>query len=640
MMAAWAVLALAVPATRAGASPPPLDAYGELPAVEDMAISPSGKIASLIHLAGARRVVATNPEGKLLINAPVGDSKVRGIQWADDDLLLVTNSATVSLGPNFTASKYELRGTIIISTKQGSSQLLFSRTPTIANTTRGSYGIRRIDNATVGYFGGLALDVGIGGTYFRHGRATLYAVDLASNKPRRVANPPAEKHYSDWLVDASGEVAVTLDIAETDGDWRIRNSQGREIMRGRDPTGDVSLVSFGKDGSTIIYGIDDEAGDRRWFEIPLAGGTPSEFLAGTPVERTYIDRATDRIIGYRERGDKPKTVMYDPTVHSAVTAIFNAFAGRNPRLIDWTPDFSKVLVRTGGNRDSGTWYLVNLATRRADPIANERLNILEDDVGPVSKVDYSAADGLEMDGILTLPPGREAKNLPVIVLPHGGPSSHDEIGFDWWAQAFASHGYAVFQPNFRGSTNRNDAFRRAGYGQWGRKMQTDITDGLAELVKRGLVDPKRACIVGASYGGYAALAGVTLQQGYYRCAVSVAGVSDIGRMYQTDLDESGRSRMTGRALREELGDPRSYGEISPRRFAARADAPIMLIHGKDDTVVPFNQSDAMADALKDAGKPYELVVLKAEDHWLSRSETRKQMLNAVVGFVEKHNPAH
>jgi dipeptidyl aminopeptidase/acylaminoacyl peptidase len=298
-----------------------------------------------------------------------------------------------------------------------------------------------------------------------------------------------------------------------------------------------------------------------------------------------------------------------------------------------------VLVQTSGNRDSGSWYLVDVAQLRANGVAVERLAIEPEQVGPISRVSYTAADGLELDGILTLPPGREAKNLPLIMFPHGGPGSYDSVTFDWWAQAFASRGYAVFQPNFRGSTNRDEAFQRAGYGQWGRKMQSDISDGLAELARQGIVDPKRACIVGASYGGYAALAGVTLQQGLYRCAVAVAGVSDVSMMFNTDNRESGQDRMVRRSLLEELGPRSGFDAVSPRRFAAQADAPILLIHGRDDTVVPFEQSTKMADALKDAGKPYRLVELREEDHWLSRSTTRMQMLEETMAFVQEHNPA-
>lgn len=409
-------LALAVlPAIAVAAPPaaPPLDAYGDLPAVEEIAISPSGEgLATVAQFKGERRLMVVDGSGALRANASVGDAKLRGLDWVGEDVVLVTNSATSSLGPMFTASKYEFRGTIIVPLNGEKSQLVFSRSRSIGTTTQGRYGIRNIDGTWKGYFGGIALDVSLGGeTHWRHGRPTLYA------------------------------------------------------------------------------------------------------------------------------------------------------------------------------------------------------------------------------------PGREAKDLPVILLPHGGPSAHDEPVFDWWAQTFASRGYAVFQPNFRGSTNRSDAFRRAGYGQWGRKMQTDLSDGLAELARRGIADPKRACIVGASYGGYAALAGVTLQQGLYRCAVSVAGVADVELMYNTDVYESGNSKMTWKSLREALGDPKTYDAISPRRFAAKADAPVLLIHGKDDTVVPFKQSQVMADALKDAGKPYEMVVLKHEDHWLSRGETRKEMLSATMRFVQKYNPA-
>jgi dipeptidyl aminopeptidase/acylaminoacyl peptidase len=253
-------------------------------------------------------------------------------------------------------------------------------------------------------------------------------------------------------------------------------------------------------------------------------------------------------------------------------------------------------------------------------------------------VGYAAADGLKMEGVLTLPPGRPAKALPAVILPHGGPRYHDTVGFDWIAQAFASRGYAVFQPNFRGSTGYGDEFERAGNGEWGRKMQTDISDGLAELVRQGLVDPKRVCIVGASYGGYAALAGVTLQHGLYRCAVAIAGISDVYRMVNDEVEESNSDPMLIRNLKQELGQGRDLKAVSPVRFADKVDVPVLLIHGKDDTVVHFSQSTAMAEALRHAGKPVEFVTLTAEDHWLSKGETRLQMLQSSVDFVMRNNP--
>jgi dipeptidyl aminopeptidase/acylaminoacyl peptidase len=183
----------------------------------------------------------------------------------------------------------------------------------------------------------------------------------------------------------------------------------------------------------------------------------------------------------------------------------------------------------------------------------------------------------------------------------------------------------------------------AGYGEWGRKMQTDLSDGVRSLVAQGVVDPRRVCIVGASYGGYAALAGPTLDPGVYRCAASVAGVSDLRRMiaYAAVRGERGDNatvRYWNRFMGGDGPDDRSLDARSPARMADRADAPILLIHGRDDTVVPLDQSRAMADALRSAGKPYQFVELGGEDHWLSRAETRQRMLREVVGFLETHNP--
>jgi dipeptidyl aminopeptidase/acylaminoacyl peptidase len=334
----------------------------------------------------------------------------------------------------------------------------------------------------------------------------------------------------------------------------------------------------------------------------------------------------------------PLPVLFDPAFEAKLRKVYRAFPGLRVEIQDFTADIGKVLVRTSGNADPGTWFKVDLANHKADPVGDERPRIASEQAGPISTIAYKAADGTDLRGVLTLPPGRAAKNLPVIMLPHGGPTSRDFAQFDWWAQALASRGYAVFQPNFRGSTDRDYAFIRAGYGQWGRKMQTDISDGLAELAKQGVVDPKRACIVGGSYGGYAALAGVTLQHGLYRCAVALAPVSDISEMYYTDIEESGDDALTKRMHKLELGDPATFAAVSPRRHAKDADAPILLIHGKDDTVVPFRQSQRMVDALKDAHKPVEFMVMQKEDHWLSRGETRRQMLEACVKFVTANNP--
>jgi dipeptidyl aminopeptidase/acylaminoacyl peptidase len=202
----------------------------------------------------------------------------------------------------------------------------------------------------------------------------------------------------------------------------------------------------------------------------------------------------------------------------------------------------------------------------------------------------------------------------------------------------------VFQPNYRGSGGHGAAFRDAGFGEFGRKMLSDISDGLDALAKEGVVDRHRACIVGFSYGGYAAMAGVTVQQGLYRCAVAGSGLSDLPLMLDWVERRYGAPSASLTFWREAMG-PTVPGapplkSISPISYAARADAPILLIHGQDDSVVPLEQSAIMYSALKSAGKPVEFIQTKSEDHWLSREDTRIATLKAAVAFVEKYDPVN
>lgn len=635
------ILAAPVVALAAPPEPPPLEAYGDLPAVEEFRLAPNGRgIATVSRINDQRQLIVVDASGNIRVRAGVGEAKVRDLYWVGSDRVVLVTSNTENLGFGFTTDKLETFGAIIVPIDGSKPEMVFKGKGSIANAIFSRYGTRQIDGRWYGYYGGVEFKRGgrgAGDFQFDHGRPALFQVDLKKNRPRKVAKAASEGHRKRWLVDGNGNVAATLDVSSSSGKWTIENANGHVIASGIDATGDIWFVCLNSNGTGAIYGIEDQEGIIRWFDVPLAGGEPSEILADVDVERTYIDPRNGRLLGYLD-GDTLRPVLRDPAQQQVLEKVYKAFRNYHVTIVNWTPDFSHVLALISGTGESGTYYLVDMAALKADPVGYERPAIGLDKVGPVSTVEYEASDGLDMDGILTLPPGREPKNLPVIMLPHGGPHAQDRQRFDWWAQAFASRGYAVFQPNFRGSTNRDDAFRRAGYGQWGRKMQTDISDGLAELVKRGIADPKRACIMGASYGGYAALAGVTLQQGLYRCSVAVAPVSDLNAMYSEDYRESGRNKMLRRNLDESLGDRSRFDEVSPRKHAENADAPVLLIHGKDDTVVPFSHSAKMADALKDASKPYKIVTLKHEDHWLSSSDTRIQMLEESMRFILKHNP--
>jgi dipeptidyl aminopeptidase/acylaminoacyl peptidase len=294
-----------------------------------------------------------------------------------------------------------------------------------------------------------------------------------------------------------------------------------------------------------------------------------------------------------------------------------------------------------GARSGYAYFVADFAERLTTPVGQVYAGI--DAIAEVRRITYAAADGLEIPAYLTLPPGRPPRDLPVVVLPHGGPVARDSSRFDWWSQALAAQGYAVLQPNFRGS-NLGRAWVERGFGEWGRKMQSDVSDGLRYLARLGIVDPKRASIVGASYGGYVALAGVALEPGVYRCAVAVAGVSDPRNFLRwvnarTLLGEQSSLRFWDRFLGVSSADDPRLNDISPLRHAAAVSVPVLLIHGRDDTVVPYEQSTDMAKALTRAGRPVEFVALAKEDHWLSRSATRLQMLKASVEFLARCNPA-
>lgn len=624
--------------------PLPLEEYGKLPDVERVAMSPSGdRIAVLTTMNGKRVLLAIEDQSKALTAIELADQKIRSVRWIGEDRLLMVSSQTESLGYGFTTDKAELfYAEVIAIDPSEEAGVVFGNSAQHPDVIIGNYGVRQIDGTYYGFFGGIELQRGragrIAGYQLDHARPYLFRVNLENMDIKKVSNAAPEGYGSDWLIDAQGDIAFKLSVNYSTGAWEIRSKNGDKIIEGQQPRAGINLVGLGYAGDTLIY-VERGEDASDWYEVGQTGGKPKPLFGGDEFESLFFDR-NGHLMGYTIGTDEnERHVFADQDYQKKMEDVRKAFSAFETSLAGWANNLDDMIVRTSGNGDSGTYYAVDLASGKANAIAYQRMAITPDHVGKISTFKYTARDGMEMDGILTLPPGREPEDLPVILFPHGGPQSADTPAFDWWAQAFASRGYAVFQPNFRGSTNRDVTFQRAGYGEWGRKMQTDKTDGLKALAETGMVDPERACIIGGSYGGYAALAGVTVQQGLFRCAVAFAPVSDIRDMYNEDVRTSGRNRTTRVALREQLGDPSLWDAVSPQKLADRADAPILLIHGRDDVVVPYHHSTRMADKLKDAGKPYRLVTLDGEDHWLSLSETRQRMLSEAVAFVEQHNPA-
>jgi dipeptidyl aminopeptidase/acylaminoacyl peptidase len=389
-------------------------------------------------------------------------------------------------------------------------------------------------------------------------------------------------------------------------------------------------------GDTLVIERADD-GIPHFSTLPLTGGTPTPIAAMDGGSALFDD--TRAVIGAEvDTSSGIRYSFFDPAKQKLWDAIARAFPGEFVRLASWTQDWSKLILRVEGPKSGAAFFLLDTKTRHADWLADEYTGILPENVAEVRAIHYAASDGLDIPAYLTLPRGVQPKGLPLVVLVHGGPQDHDRPGFDWWSQALASLGYAVLQPEFRGSSGVTPGFTAAGFGQWGRKMQTDLSDGVSYLSASGIVDPKRVCIAGASYGGYAAMAGVTLQAGIYRCAISVAGLSDLHRhLVDTGIETWGDDNIVRRYWLRFLGatgesDP-LINQLSPVRHLDRLTVPLLLVHGTFDSVVQPSQSKEMFEAATKAGKQVSFVSLQGEDHNLARSATRLQMLQAMADFL-------
>jgi len=632
LAAVTAALFLLGPSARAA----PLEAYGRLPSTEQVAISPNGQLLALVTTDGDKRVIIVQRVAdRATVRAfAVGATKVREINWAGPDHLLLTTSATLSTPMQLTAAWQEWYFGLDINVKTGLQRQLLQGVPNSLNTLSQFPTPRVIDGKPYAF---------VEGTLFEDntGRLALFRVDLETGKTTLAA---AKTHDTiDWLVDANGEPLAEADFDAPGSLWTLKINHGGHWFAAKSMTTGIShpeILGLGRDGRAILLS-DSQGDDLVVRELdPDAQDWSAPIEVQQDIDLIFAPSAGGLIGAHALVGDEDHYTFYAPADQVFWNALAKAYPGQRVTYVSASADRTQIVVLVDSPTEGPAYALVDRATHRATWIATAYDAVKVGDVSPVQPVSYKAKDGLALTGYLTLPTGKPPKNLPLIVFPHGGPAVRDTLGFDWWAQAMASRGYAVLQVNYRGSNGFGRAFLSAGFGEWGRKMQTDLSDGVRHLAAQGTIDPKRVCIVGASYGGYAALAGATLDPGVYRCAVDVSGISDMRRFVawsKTQSDVSSQRYWDRFVGADGPTDPRLVA-ISPAAHAADADAPILLIHGKDDTVVPFEQSLIMADALKKAGKPYEFVVLNNEDHWLSRGETRLEMLEATMAFVEKNNP--
>jgi dipeptidyl aminopeptidase/acylaminoacyl peptidase len=470
----------------------------------------------------------------------------------------------------------------------------------------------------------------------------VYEADVSTGRTRRVVNP--HDGVLAWYADSQGHVRMGYGYDDANGAARLlyrAGGEGRFQTIARADTRREERVPipvmFLPDSSRAIA-ISDRDGFDAAYEMSLpdlALGRRLFGVEGYDLEGVVATPAGDRISGYSYTTTRATVAWRDLHMRQAQANLDATFGDGRAYIVSWSRDRSRLLAHVAGASQAGAYYLMNVSTNSTSRIAWLNDALRDEELAPVRTVRYPARDGVEIEAVLTLPPGREARGLPVVVMPHGGPSARDDENWDWMTQFLADRGYAVVQPNYRGSSGYGTRFAELGRGEWGRKMQDDVDDAVAWLAQQGIADRDRACIVGSSYGGYAALWAAQRAPQIYRCAVSYAGVSDLAALARYD-----RNFLNSRGRRQWLSaQAPDFREVSPLHHAARFTIPVLLMHGDRDVIVPVSESRRMAARLRDAGRPHRYVEQRGGDHHFSRRDDRLQFLRELEAFLDQNNPS-
>ncbi|MET3711281.1 acetyl esterase/lipase [Sphingomonas trueperi] len=399
------------------------------------------------------------------------------------------------------------------------------------------------------------------------------------------------------------------------------------------PTGEQGFNPYAVDrDANLVYGFDNEGGRSALYSVTLDGTLTRKLVLANPlvdVDGLVRIGRYRRVVGASYATDRRVTEFFDPELKKLQASLAKALPGK-PLItfLDSSADESKLLLFAGGDSDAGTYYVYDKKTRRLGEVLASRPQLAGEKLASVQPITFPAADGTPIPGYLTLPAGSDGKNLPAIVMPHGGPGARDEWGFDWLAQFFAARGFAVLQPNYRGSTGYGDAwYQKNGFQSW-RTAIGDVNDGGRWLLKQGIAAPGKLAIVGWSYGGYAALQTSVLDPDLFKAIVGIAPVTDL------EAVRTEASGYTNYALVDAfIGHGPHVREGSPAQNVDRIKAPVLLFHGDQDLNVGVGESRMMASRLRGAGKQVEYVEFKGLDHQLEDDVVRAQMLDKSDAFL-------
>lgn len=380
------------------------------------------------------------------------------------------------------------------------------------------------------------------------------------------------------------------------------------------------------------YALKKTNGRQALYRVALDGSLRQDLVFAHPqvdVDGLVRIGRSRRPVGATFATEKREAVYFDPQLKSLAASLAKSLPNLPlVHFVDSSVDESRLLIWAGSDTDPGRYFLFDRPSRKLSEIMLARPQLEGVTLAPMKPVSYRAADGTMVPAYLTLPAKGPQKGLPTIVMPHGGPSARDEWGFDWIVQYFANRGFAVLQPNFRGSSGYGDSwYRNNGFQSW-RAAIGDVNDAGRWLVAEGIADPAKLAAFGWSYGGYAALQSAAVDPGLYKAVVAVAPVTDLAL-----LKEETRNLARHAITAQFIGEGPHVREGSPAHNAARISAPVLMFHGDHDGNVGLAQSRRMADRLRSAGKKVELVVYPKLDHQIDDSRARADMLRKSDAFL-------
>jgi len=643
ILAAAIMLSLNAPAAIAD----DVDLYAQQPLMVGASLSPDGtQVAFLSSMKGRYHVIIERfkPDFSRYVLYPGDELEFDWVRWANDDRLVVSSRYSARRDLALRSSRLwvvDTTETRLFSVGPLGQNLIPIIVP--AKERSGSSMIARelpppqIQNNVISWLPNEPNHILVSVDSDFNGGDEVRKVDVRDGSYDNLVNDGSD--YVSWIADSSGEVRLGWDIDENEvlsvkvrnerGDWTTADDH-EFVKAGFRPvrfTDDREVVlTFGRNGAGL------------WV-VRTANVTTGEFVETVfeheqyDAESIWNDDSTGLPIGVAFTEHRNHVVYFDDAVEKLQRNVDAALADRRNIIVSASVNHRQILVLSFSPTGAGSYYLWDRDEKSLSFYEDQYKGLGDGTIAPVEPVSYAARDGIEIPGYLTIAKGVARENLPTIVLPHGGPASRDDASYWYVSQFLASRGYAVLQPNFRGSTGYGQEFKYAGRGEWGGKMQDDVTDGARWLIEQGIADPERMCVVGWSYGGYAAAMAAVKTPDLFKCAASINGVLNLPRLITGDKLKYAH----GREWTDNMGlTGESSRAVSPYHQASEIKIPMLIVQSLDDTRVDSNQGATMAKRLASQGNTVEYVEVEFGGHSITNVAGRKTLLNALGVFVDEN----